>query len=447
MVQFTGDYSDIIQSTSSLKLPTASTETQYALWTVDGGDGTAYKDGDTVAISGNTTVTCMKYDKGSANSIPSETKNYTGSAQGLTGTVTWNTVSTVATGDTADAPTDYSLNYRVGSSGDWGEAITPGTYNVAITVKDSYYYNTQENVPISGTLTISKVDSSVSLTVDPTTSKVQEVVTLTATVTGTSGLATTGKVTFYKDGTQLGQADVSGDTATYTWTPDLAGTYNITAKYEGGDNYNASTSDAVSCTVSKGTLTADDFTVTGSGNVAYRGLGHSAQVTANVSGAGTITVQYKNDATNKILDTALVNIGTYSILISVSESDNFYALDQCDTGKDITITKGTPTMTVTSDKTMYTVNGALTLTDKWTLDAPSSVTISGTRTGTYHGGSTVITLTAVVEHAAGELEYTYQWYKGTAMLDGKTGETLELTDVADSGAYKVEVTAEDAGTL
>ncbi len=42
--------------------------------------------------------------------------------------------------------------------------------------------------------------------------------------------------------------------------------------------------------------------------------------------------------------------------------------------------------------------------------------------------------------------YTYQWYKDNAVLNGKTGQTLSLTDVADSGSYKIKVTASD-GTL
>ena len=150
MVQFTGDYSGIIQTGSTLTLPEASTWDQYALWTVG---NTVYRDGTVVTITGDTTIACKKYNKGLPISIPSQTKNYFGTIQQLViGTVVWNTVSTVATGDSADVPiNNCRLVYRMGDSGDWGNAINPGIYNVAITVTNTYYYKTQENLQIDGT--------------------------------------------------------------------------------------------------------------------------------------------------------------------------------------------------------------------------------------------------------------------------------------------------------
>ena len=83
-------------------------------------------------------------------------------------------------------------------------------------------------------------------------------------------------------------------------------------------------------------------------------------------------------------------------------------------------------------------------TAHWTLSAPT-VTLSADpadASGTYSGGSPVVTLTAQASHEVG-VTYTYAWYKDGQLLDGKTGSTLELTDVAHSGTYTAAVTVRD----
>lgn len=83
-------------------------------------------------------------------------------------------------------------------------------------------------------------------------------------------------------------------------------------------------------------------------------------------------------------------------------------------------------------------------TAHWTLSAPT-VTLSADpadASGTYSGGSPVVTLTAQASHEVG-VTYTYEWYRDGQLLDGKTGSTLELTDVAHSGTYTAAVTVRD----
>ena len=74
----------------------------------------------------------------------------------------------------------------------------------------------------------------------------------------------------------------------------------------------------------------------------------------------------------------------------------------------------------------------LTLYAQWTLDKP---TISGTATAVY---GKEVTLTA--NTAATGASYKYQWYKGDTKIPNATNKSLTLTDVADSGAYTVEIT-------
>lgn len=89
------------------------------------------------------------------------------------------------------------------------------------------------------------------------------------------------------------------------------------------------------------------------------------------------------------------------------------------------------------------VTDDLTLTAKWTLDAPT-VELSADNNNVTYGQS--ITLTATATHtASGNITYTYEWYKGDTKLSNADS-ALTLENVADSGSYTVKVTASD-GTL
>lgn len=95
------------------------------------------------------------------------------------------------------------------------------------------------------------------------------------------------------------------------------------------------------------------------------------------------------------------------------------------------------------------VTADLTLTAKWTLDAPT-VELRASETEVNYG--TEITLTATATHtASGNITYAYEWYKGeseTPVLtgEGDTYKSLTIENVNDSGSYTVKVTASD-GTL
>lgn len=97
--------------------------------------------------------------------------------------------------------------------------------------------------------------------------------------------------------------------------------------------------------------------------------------------------------------------------------------------QDVTVAKG-----CTGDRT-YTAT--------WTLDAPA-VELSASADEVTYG--TEVTLTATARHDAEGLSFTYEWYRGEDRLEGETGATLTLRDVADSGSYTVRVSATD-GTL
>ena len=88
-----------------------------------------------------------------------------------------------------------------------------------------------------------------------------------------------------------------------------------------------------------------------------------------------------------------------------------------------------------------TVTKNITLYAKWTLEPPS-VTITGAPEEPVTYGTSV-TLTVSVTHDITDLDYTYKWYKVDTELTDQAESTLVLSTVADSGEYKVEVTATD----
>ena len=89
-----------------------------------------------------------------------------------------------------------------------------------------------------------------------------------------------------------------------------------------------------------------------------------------------------------------------------------------------------------------TVTANVELSAKWTLNAPTVTLNASTESATYNNGEAVITLTANPSHAAGDsVTYTYEWFKGSAKIEGAGDSTYTLDSVDDNGTYKVRVTA------
>ena len=101
------------------------------------------------------------------------------------------------------------------------------------------------------TVTVAKAPTTTALTVNPTTSTFGSSVALTATVTPTTtGIGTpTGTVEFLNGTTEIETVAMVNGVATLNTTTLPAGTDSITAVYESDDNFAASTSTAVTATV------------------------------------------------------------------------------------------------------------------------------------------------------------------------------------------------------
>jgi hypothetical protein len=127
---------------------------------------------------------------------------------------------------------------------------------------------------ITATYTITLQTPTIALTSSAANAYTGNAVTLTATLTAASG-SPTGSVAFMEGATQLGTANVTGSTATYTISSLSAGTHIITAVYSGDDVFNAATSSAITETIS-------DFTFAPPS---------SGSTSATVKAGGTATYQ------------------------------------------------------------------------------------------------------------------------------------------------------------
>ena len=85
--------------------------------------------------------------------------------------------------------------------------------------------------------------------------------------------------------------------------------------------------------------------------------------------------------------------------------------------------------------------GDKTYTAHWTLDPPT-VTLSADNTQVTYGEDIILTA-QIVSHNG--VTYSCQWYHGDTPIADKTGSTLILRNVADSGSYHVEITAQGDG--
>jgi N-acetylneuraminic acid mutarotase len=119
-----------------------------------------------------------------------------------------------------------------------------GTDSITAVYPGDLNFSGSTSTPVSQT--VSKATSSTTLTASPNPSSFQQLVTLTATVSGQLGGIATGSVAF-KDGTAtLGTVPLSGASAVFTYTLLPQGTDSITAVYSGDSNFTASTSNTVS---------------------------------------------------------------------------------------------------------------------------------------------------------------------------------------------------------
>jgi hypothetical protein len=139
-------------------------------------------------------------------------------------------------------------------------------------------------------------------------------VTFTATITGSSSLTPTGKVTFLDGTMQVGSGTLVAGVATFSTSTLTVGSHSITAAYGGDANNSASTSSPLSEVIDIAALATSSTSIASSLNPAT--AGQSVTFTAMVIGSGpstpTGTVTFFDGATQLGTGTLAAGAATFS---------------------------------------------------------------------------------------------------------------------------------------
>ena len=274
--------------------------------------------------------------------------------------------------------------------------------NVSGLVSENYTLTT-----VPGTLTIVTAATTTALTIATTTTPQTKSVTLqygdpatlTATVTPSSA---TGTVVFSNGSIVVGTATVSGGTATLTTSAQSTGTKTITTSYQGDANHAASTSSPVTAIVTPrtGPNGGAALTVTVSNASRQYGQGNPAfsyTVTGTLVNGDTYATAVTGVPVYSTTATVTSPVGTYPISITGGLNSANYAITFVN--GTLTVSKGTPSVTLVSSQNPSTPAASVTFTAALSAGATGTVTfMDGTTvlgSGTVSGSTTNFSTTAL----------------------------------------------------
>jgi sugar lactone lactonase YvrE len=155
--------------------------------------------------------------------------------------------------------------------------FTPAVGNYSVTAS---YGGSSTDSPSRSTppdlVTVNGIATTTSLSASAISLPVGQILTLTATVDAASGSTPTGTVTFLNGTTSLGSGSLNNSgVATLAITPSV-GSYSIIASYGGSTTDDASSSTAVSVSVTSASNSPNIYTFAGDGVLGYNGDGELA---------------------------------------------------------------------------------------------------------------------------------------------------------------------------
>lgn len=194
----------------------------------------------------------------------------------------------------------------------WADAISTAPFlsvgNHTLSASYSGDPNYASSTSAAGVVTVSKAQSFfLGYGATPNPAGWQQSVTLTARLYGsTSGIAPTGTMTFYDNGTEIsGTVTYTPSTSGYgglngqmSYTPGAPGTHNITVSYSGDTNYTSAT-----VPIPNVLTVVGPFSITPSGSVGIPSPGQSGSTMLTVSSnggfTGTVTLTCSPDSNVK----------------------------------------------------------------------------------------------------------------------------------------------------
>ena len=191
--------------------------------------------------------------------------------------------------------------------------LAVGTHSITAVYSGPANFLTSTSAAVS--ITVGPASTTATAGTNPSATQYFQTVVLSATVTSATGPTPNGRVTFFDGTHNLGGVLLSGGAASLSVSNLTVGTHSITVSYSGTVNFAASTSSAVTVTVSKAPTTT---TVVSSLNPSTSG--QAVTFTATVAGAnggpGSGGVAFMDGSTT--LGRVLVSATTNQAVLTIS---------------------------------------------------------------------------------------------------------------------------------
>jgi len=291
-------------------------------------------------------------------------------------------------------------------------SLPAGTDSITAAYQGSASFAPSTSTPLTQTVTAATTTTTLTSSLNP--AGTNQSFTFTATVTSQYGGAATGSVTFSSGSQTLGTASLSGNAASLTTSFSTAGTYSISAKYNGDGNNGGSTSSTLSEVINVATTT----TLVSSLNPSV--VGQPVTFTATVSSSagappnGEI-ITFKNGSS--ILGTAQLSAGAAALTTS-SLAAGIYTI--------------TATYAGDSNFAASTSPGLRQVVNSTTKSATATTLVSSLNPGIY-GQSVTWTATVTTSGSVpptGKVNFTWSIYTiGSATLNSSGVATLTKSNL------------------
>ena len=296
--------------------------------------------------------------------------------------------------------TPSGLGVGITYNGSTTAPTNAGSYAVVAAINDNNYQGSA-----NGTLVISSVGTAVALTSSQNPSTYGQLATFSATVTSVGGTPT-GNVTFYDEATAIGTVSLSSGVASLSTRALSAATHAITAVFGGSNNFQSSTSSALSQAVNRAS-TSTTLTSSPNPSVFAQSVTLTGTVTAtNSTPSGTVTFfdggttlgSAQTDgsgAASLVVNT--LTVGSHSLTASYSGGSNW--LGSNSGTRTQTVNRASSTTSLTSSLNPSTLGQAVTFTARVNTNGAIA-------TGTIQFRDGLTTLATATLDSAGQATFT-----------------------------------------
>jgi Big-like domain-containing protein len=259
---------------------------------------------------GPTSATSTTLTSSLNSSIYGQAVIFTASVTSSSGTPTGSVVFT----DTSTGTTLGSATLSSGTASISVSSLAAGSHSITAAYQGSATFSGSTSTPLSQTVTAASTTTALASSQNP--AGTNQTVSFTATIASQYGSVATGTATFYSGSQTLGTASLLSNRATLGASFTTAGTYSISAKYNGDANNLGSTSPVLSEVINPA-ITSTTTTLTSSPNPSL--VGQSVAFTAAVTSAagsppnGEMVTFYNGSS---VLGTATLSAGIATLITS-----------------------------------------------------------------------------------------------------------------------------------